>query len=398
MDLQASMSRQVLSEQARKITKESKKLSAQEIARLTIKASSQREKWLKENVVSREFTLVDIPIGSAAVLSYNNIEIKASLSEQPIIVDINKKRLGQSPSGFIPKVLVIEGSGHYNAQRLSGKKIVKAWVGAEALKVMRIFADDQFGAQELQDKLNEQFREKFKSKKKTNGGDHPGSISSPLPWIREVYPFENYCIYSYDGDLFRQYYTVDTKKRTVALKGNPEEVVQKYADVQAAGIRPETGTANPILQKPMGNQPKVMTGGFMYNGGSPGSGVGPRIKIDPPARSLAGQQMTRKPIFGGGPGSGRKKYAGWDKTTGQPSFKKQDTHSLLKEHGYKVIPGSGGQGQVGYSKKIGSNTHFVYNSSEGWQHHALGKSGSISIAHTSGKTTDELEKHLRKQK
>ena len=287
MDIRASMQLEdmrtiSISRSAQKI----KKISAIEVARTVISASHDRKKWLSDNVKSKEFVLADIPLNSVATLHPvdGKINLKASLDEEPIVVDVNKQKLGKTSGkkGYLPSVIVIHGSGKHAAYRLKGKSTIKAWVGAEAMVLMGLMADHQFGAQELNDKLAEILREKL-VKKTGNKND----LSSSYPWIVEVYPFEDYFIYRFEGKLYKQNYKCDVKKRTCTFDGESEQVVQKYVDLDANTTPMEKTirmTSEIARQAPNGNKAKSLDGNI-YNGTSPGSGVGPRVKMSPPSKS-----------------------------------------------------------------------------------------------------------------
>src|SRR5712675_269209 len=230
MDLRASMAvTEKLNTNNSKAEVIFSKISADEVARIAIHASHERNSWLKNNVTSKEFVLVEIPLSSVAILENpsGKLDLRAALDTTPLFIDINKRRQGRTNSGFIPSVIVIEGAARHTAARLNGKNSLKAWVGIEAAKVLKIYADHQFGAQELNSKIQEQLRQKL-VKKKGNG-----ETIGPYPWVSEVYPFENYFIYSYDGDLYKQQYKCDIKKRTVTFTGDAEQVIQKYVDLNA---------------------------------------------------------------------------------------------------------------------------------------------------------------------
>lgn len=290
MDIRGSMDLEQLSTPSiSKASQKVKKISAEEVVRNVISASHDRKKWLSEHVTSKEFMLADIPLNSVAALNSfdGKLDLRASLDEDPIVVDVNKKKVGRTSgkSGFIPSVIVIHGAGKHAAMRLKGKATIKAWVGAEAATLLGLMADHQFGAQELQSKLSELLREKLGPKK-----SNPNSIG-PYPYIQEVYPFEDYFIYSCEGKLWKQDYKCDIKKRTVTFDGQPEQVVQKYVDLDANMTQMDKAMkmSDVPRQTPNGNKAKTLDGNI-YNGTVPGTSIGPRVKISPPPKSdIAGK-------------------------------------------------------------------------------------------------------------
>lgn len=288
MDIRASMDIESLatasiSRTAKKVTK----LPAVDVVRQVISASHERKDWMKKNVSSKEFILAEIPLSSVATLKSLNekLDLKASLDDSPIVVDVNKNKAGQlsGRSKYYPPVIVIHGSGKHFAYRLRGKDKIKAWVGIDAVRLMRLQADSQFGAQELQSKLSEIMREKLGPKK--------NNIAGPYPYIVEVYPFEDYFIYQFEGKMWKQDYKCDVKKRVVTFDGDPEQVIQKYVDLDAnmTPMDKAMKQSDVVRQVPNANTAKVLNGN-LYNGTSPGSGVGPRVKMLPPSKSeIAGK-------------------------------------------------------------------------------------------------------------
>ena len=244
-------------------------VTTKELLRKVIQASDDRKHGLKKAISSKKFILAEIPVISVAVIEdHSRMDIKAAKKDVPIVVDINKNKLNKAAGGFIPSVIVIEGSGIHNAARYNGQPKIKAWVGENAIRILKIYADDQFGTNELQSKLSEALREKYVPKKKN------GESVGPYPWIQEVYPYENYFVYQYEGKLFRQNFTTDLKKRSVKFDGDQTEVRQEYVDLSSQ---------TSIEKAYLGNKAKQVSGGFIYNGTNPGTGVGPRVsaKVNP---------------------------------------------------------------------------------------------------------------------
>ena len=202
------------------------------------------KEWQKDWLASEKFVLYDLPLNMVAVpyaiadsKTISMIQGAAPREMAPIVVDLNKQKVGQSSKGFYPAVVVVDGAHRHKATAMQGHETIRAWVGElAAAKLNLIHADHQFGASELQSKLQEQLREKFKPKDGPIGYNGIG----PTPWIKECYPFENYFVYSYDGDLYKQKYKANQKKRSVVLVGEPEEVVEKYVGISASGIPSKT--------------------------------------------------------------------------------------------------------------------------------------------------------------
>lgn len=280
MDLRASIELESIRTPIfRKNENKVQRLSAKDLARRVIHASSERKEWLRK-VSSKEFILAEIPISSAVVIDGNGkFDLKASLDDKPIVVDSNKNKAGRISRGdYFPPVIVIEGAARHNAARFKGKSKVQAWIGSDVLKVLKIHADDQFGAQELNDKLSELLREKYVPKKKSTG-----ETLGPYPWMREVYPFELYFVYNYEGKLYKQKFTCDMKKRTCKFDGEPIEVKQEYVDL--AGQTSMERTYNKFIGNQVGQ-----IGRNIYNRSAPGTGVGPKVNIPVNPRSELGRK------------------------------------------------------------------------------------------------------------
>jgi hypothetical protein len=165
-------------------------------------------------------------------------------------------------------------------------------------RIKELFADDQFGSTELRSKLDEQLREKFKCDNSTK------ESTCTFPWVVELYPFENYFIYSYEGSLFRQNYVPNLKKRTVTFKGTAEEVIQKYVNVGASRMETVmktyatgTGPAGPSGNSGLAVGDK-MTPTIQSDVDPaktmPGTGNGPRIKKAPPSNSNMGKVLSEQ--------------------------------------------------------------------------------------------------------
>jgi hypothetical protein len=60
-------------------------------------------------------------------------------SAEPIVVDMNKNKIGLAHSGYFPTVIVVDGIDRHAAAQLQGRETVRAWVGeiaAQALGLM----------------------------------------------------------------------------------------------------------------------------------------------------------------------------------------------------------------------------------------------------------------------
>lgn len=200
-----------------------------------LKEIKQIPAWSKEWLASKTFILMDLPLGKAAnpIRPDHNKMLRSLASSadsvKPIVVDVNKKQIGAT-HGFYPKVIVVHGSEIYSAAETQGRNTIRAWVGEQAAKAMNLLinADHDIGVEELRQKLMEKLSGKYKP---INNGT--GSSA----WITDIFPFENYFIYKYQGKDFKQVYSIDGS-RNIAFVSSPVEVRETY--VEAARVRAGT--------------------------------------------------------------------------------------------------------------------------------------------------------------
>jgi len=97
------------------------------------------EDWAKKWLPSEEFVLMSIETTRAArpcMPKNENLVLKnisAASNEEPIVVDTNKQRVGRSPIGYVPEVIVIDGKHRHMAAQMKGDVHITAWVGVKAL-------------------------------------------------------------------------------------------------------------------------------------------------------------------------------------------------------------------------------------------------------------------------
>lgn len=121
-----------------------KRLSARQVAQLVFKISAQagepfvgltQEEWSRKWLASDEFVLMEIPLNRVAVVgrpATNRIMAMAQVqSPEPIVVDTNKRGVGQTAKGYTPPVIVVDGQTRHQAQILRGREKVLAWVGVK---------------------------------------------------------------------------------------------------------------------------------------------------------------------------------------------------------------------------------------------------------------------------
>jgi len=99
------------------------------------------EDWAKRWLVSDTFTLAEIAPYQVAVPFVNRINqnrvqatLMASQDEiEPIVIDLNKQHIGRTESGYVPKVIVVDGKHRHRAQLMQGRDRILAWVGDRAM-------------------------------------------------------------------------------------------------------------------------------------------------------------------------------------------------------------------------------------------------------------------------
>lgn len=146
-----------------------------------------------------------------------------------IVIAANEQQLGKTSTGYSPRAVIIAGAAVRDRLLSEGYTRSWAWVEEGALDIT---ADDKISCQELMEKLNSALSLKLFG---SATGPMPGQ---PWPYIQEVYPFENYFIFSMKGQKYRQHYNLNPTERVVELSGGATAVEEKYVD--AAGEIKET--------------------------------------------------------------------------------------------------------------------------------------------------------------
>lgn len=249
MNLQQSMDVIKLLKEGKDAVVQKKKMSALELASHRLLLAEVEGRALgphgytphdfADNILaSSNFKLMNVSLSKIACPGpkFGNHLVHRILAEGvatvPIVIDANIHKIGRSPkTGFVPKVIVVDGKERFEAAVMNGEEKIPAWVGNLAAERLSIYADHQMSAQELEglvkDAINRDLNIDWK--KQTSLGPYDS-----MPWIRENYPLENYCVYTWKSKLYRQKYLVDMEDRNVTLVGPPKEVVQKYVDKKDA--------------------------------------------------------------------------------------------------------------------------------------------------------------------
>lgn len=102
------------------------------------------KQWGKKWLSSDTFRLMEIDINAAASphLPKNPERVAFRLlcsvdSVDPIVVDVNRQKVGNSHLGYIPSVIVVDGKHRKQGQMLQGRTRILAWVGCRAQKKIK---------------------------------------------------------------------------------------------------------------------------------------------------------------------------------------------------------------------------------------------------------------------
>jgi hypothetical protein len=190
------------------------------------------DEWRTANVSSAHFGLYDIPLSRVAVPKQDQNLYAAAVTDDPIIVDVNKSRRGFTFQGIGPEVIVVYGADRFFAAHDRGDVRIKAWVGSKAaVRLGLIQADHEMSVEELREQLDVQLMSRYPRNQLRNT---PGFAGGP-PWIRQIYPFEGYFIYNHQGKAYRQKFSVDPLARRASLVGVADEVIEQWVDKATMG-------------------------------------------------------------------------------------------------------------------------------------------------------------------
>lgn len=180
--------------------------------------------------VSNSFFLVKVPV--------SKIALSASTKQfgDVVVLDKNKDKIGKTLGGFVPKVMILKGHDLVAEAIATGKTFINVWAGSSAIRKLHIMADDAISTNELQSKIQALLQKQYISRQNSTDS-YPGTSG---PWIREIYPFENYVIFDWQGDQWKQAFVLDPINRDVALAGKPVKVYQEYSEVPK-GLTTEEG-------------------------------------------------------------------------------------------------------------------------------------------------------------
>jgi hypothetical protein len=140
-----------------------------------------------------------------------------------IVIDANTKRLGSVRNiGFTPAGVIVAGASLRKRMMEHGYVHAFAFVDRE---VSEIRCDDEISSNELMEKLRQAIQDRIMGPMANMYA--PGQQQ---PYILEVYPFENYFIYSYKTDKYRQAYVLDPVAKIVRLLPGSQKVEEKFVN------------------------------------------------------------------------------------------------------------------------------------------------------------------------
>jgi hypothetical protein len=167
--------------------------------------------------------------------------------DKAIVVDANAAGIGRVHNvSYVPKCIVVAGAAR--RKHLLSRGVVKdyAFVAIDAME--DIHCDDEISSSELMQKLSYALKDRILGPGWDRRGYVPGQES---PYISEVYPFENYFIYSLKGDKYRQRYFLDPVAKSLHLTQGSQKVEEKYVDASARKPLPGELTMSAADRMPM---------------------------------------------------------------------------------------------------------------------------------------------------
>ena len=185
-----------------------------------------RNRWARMNAASSKFYYTRVRLMNAAIpAALENIMANTTLQNVPLVIDANSGELGRTGS-FVPKAIIIAGASARKAALDRGEFHAMAWVGEKALAAMDVHASDGISSDELNQKLSTALSKKFVKDGTDAYGYYPNG-----PYIQYVYPFDNYFVFSMQGQDYKMTYSIDTTERTVTLTGTPEKVEREFIEI-----------------------------------------------------------------------------------------------------------------------------------------------------------------------
>ena len=144
----------------------------------------------------------------------------------PIVVEKNRRHYGTLPTGYYPKAIVVCGEFRRGQLMAHGEVNAYGWVERGAMELQ---AEDAISCQELMEKLNALIQQKLY-------GNNKPLTGQPWPYVMCVYPFDNFMIYEFAGQKYRQGFALDPVEHDVKLVGTEVKVNENFVTASEAGI------------------------------------------------------------------------------------------------------------------------------------------------------------------
>lgn len=206
------------------------KQASSAVASTSIKLQKTRKEVLLEPSQrgSNIFCSVNVPIKNVTLVAG-----RANCEDGPILIDANVDKISKLNSGHVPKVVVLGGLNKLRAAKHNHELYCSAWVGNKALKSLSIKASDAISSSELSSKVQAAIYDTY-GPKKVNGATSYDYNKSP--WVSDIFPYENYVVYTLDGNQYRQDFTFDSDTRKISLVGKSVQVHSEYIPNIAAAF------------------------------------------------------------------------------------------------------------------------------------------------------------------
>ncbi len=187
--------------------------------------------WIATNIHSKKFTLVEAMTNSIADpgprMNPNTVaRILASVADNgqtaPIVVDLNKRRAGRILSlDYTPRAIVVDGREKFAAANMRGDDRILAWVGDGVLDYVR--ASTRLPDNELYEKIHDEFKLVWMQ-------DSKDVLAEALPVIEQIFPLEEYFVFSYGDRRYKQQFHVRPDK-DLDFVGKPRQIHHDYGTV-----------------------------------------------------------------------------------------------------------------------------------------------------------------------
>ena len=175
-------------------------------------------------LASRQFVLAKVGLLRAACPRELEAATANRALQNAIVIVSNEKKVGRvATTGYVPTAVIVAGAARRGRYLDAG--VAVSWAFIEAGCGLEIRADHAIGSNELMAKLGTLVSERYGGALCETG--YPGGGS---PWVQEVYPFENYLIYNYKGQKYRQAYSINPTERDVALSNGSTPVEEKFVN------------------------------------------------------------------------------------------------------------------------------------------------------------------------